>query len=133
MDNLTPGEHRWVGEADHLCANCGVDAGNDEAEKPCIGTGELHLYMTPDGGEWVIAHTQDDAWRAREEQTGEERDDFRDNWWVELKPHDQLEIYVDPDDGVPTDPEDSGARPLTLTAAEWVARRGRGWLCTSER
>lgn len=130
-------EHYWIdidddllSEDSQLCAECGADSG-DDAGGPCPGRAKLHLYVTPDGTEWVIAANEDDAWRVHQEHTGEERDDFSEPWWKKLDPNDQLEIYVDAD-GVPTDPDEDGASPLALSAKEWIERRGRGWLCTTE-
>ncbi len=34
--------------------------------------------------------------------------------------------------GDPATPGDEGVAPHTRTAAEWVASRGRGFLCTTE-
>ena len=138
MGEASAREHRWIdvdddllSEDSQLCAECGTDSAADDAEAPCPGRANLHLYVTPDETEWVIAADEDDAWRVREDHTGEERDDFGETWWKELAPTDMLEIFVDAD-GDPTDPSEDGATTMNLSAAEWIARRGRGWLCTTE-
>jgi len=81
---------------------------------------------------WVIAADVEDAWRVWSEKSGEEREDYEDDWtWEEVPTGDELAIWCDAG-GIPCDPEEDGSELLTKTAAQWVEEHGRGFLCSTE-
>jgi hypothetical protein len=98
---------------------------------PSTEVDELTLFVSSDKTEWVIARDPEDAWTCWEEHTGDTRDDFSDGHWKPVPPNETLSIFVD-SDGAPASPEMDGSEPLELAAEEWIRRRGRGWLCTTE-
>lgn len=82
----------------------------------------LHVFEI--GPDSYIAHDPDDAWTLLEEQTGSKRTD--DEWSDE-------EVYQVPDEKVlKIRIEEDSPEAITLTAAEWCAREGRGFLCSTE-
>lgn len=76
------------------------------------------------GPDTYIAYDADDVWGLLEEQTGLTRDD--DDMEGEeplIVPNDRvLTIRIEEDD----------TNTITLTASEWCAREGRGFLCSTE-
>jgi len=86
---------------------------------------ELHAFTNE--VDILIARDIGDAWQIWQEHTGESDESYRE------------ELYQMPDDapiGIWWDGEKIAelgqGEVLTLTAAEWVAREGRGFLCSTE-
>lgn len=91
---------------------------------------ELHVFTNKT--DWVIAADVDDAWRAWEEHSGEERADYDTEWtWDQLAPTHEITIWCDAE-GDPCEPEEDGSDLITRAAAEWIAAQGRGFLCSTE-
>jgi hypothetical protein len=88
-------------------------------------TDDLHVYT--DGYDYVVASDSAQAEALYCEYYGDEcYREFRRMGDLE-----ELSIRVE-DDGSIAQVGDSDCEPLTLTAAEWVTREGKGWLCTTE-
>ena len=88
---------------------------------------ELALFT--DGTEHIVARDLDDAKAIQRETTGIDRQTQDEcEWDQEL---DDKPIWIWWKDGRASCPCDGGEK-LELTAAEWVAKAGRGWLCSSE-
>lgn len=70
---------------------------------------------------WVVAESPEDAEQAYAETFGDRHDDpeFKLTDWAELDDDELITIMAD-----------KGS--TTLTAAEWVEKCGRGFLCTGE-
>ena len=85
---------------------------------------DLHVFCN--GTDKVIATDIEDAWAAWCETTGESREAYSGETWAwEQMPDDaSLPIMRDPESGDRTKD--------TLTCAEWVAKDGRGFLCSTE-
>jgi len=87
------------------------------------------------GYEWVIARDLEDAIAVLGEHYGETLDDIdeakeRDR----LRPlpmSESISIFCDKR-GNPTSPESDACEEIARTCSEWVAARGRGFLCTTE-
>lgn len=92
----------------------------------------LRAFATPDDCEWVIARGEADAFRVREEHTGEPSDAWSMCFWRELAPDEKLTIWANCETGKVTMVDDPDGGPVTLTCAEWIKRQGRGWLATTE-
>jgi hypothetical protein len=88
---------------------------------------DLHVFG--DDCEWVVAESLEDA-RAVLTELGYVPDDFEETWAQE-DDEAGLAIWCD-GDGEPGEPFATGNAPVTLTYAEWAARCGRGYLCTTE-
>jgi hypothetical protein len=83
----------------------------------------LHVYA--DEYNWIIAHSVDDAWAVALELWGGVMSDYGDRDDFAPLPDDSpLPIWDSeiPGEGV----------QITKTCAEWIAERGRGWLCGTE-
>lgn len=96
---------------------------------------DLHVFS--DHCEWVVAESLEDARAVLSEMgvgvpddSAESRDQFADSWDQEDDSK-ELTIWCD-SYGDPAEPFADGNVPVTLTFAEWAARRGRGYLCTTE-
>lgn len=87
---------------------------------------ELKLWYND--SDYVIAESPEDAWAVLEATMGVKPSDFSPGcapeWEERTKP---LSILID-ETGSLTDSGNS----ITKTPAEWVAEKGRGWLCTTE-
>ena len=86
--------------------------------------------------DWIAADDLDEAWRIYAEYIGYEDDVARARQEIEdgdplvqMADDAIIKIHVDAA-GKMTDDYDS--TPLALTAAEWVAREGKGHLCSTE-
>lgn len=88
----------------------------------------LHCYT--DDCDTVIAESVEDANRAWEAWSGPSGVHDPEAW--DQVPDEQtITIHCDAS-GAPSTPGDGGVGPVTKTAAEWAAGRGRGFLCTTE-
>lgn len=87
------------------------------------------LYVFTAAHDYVIATSPEDAHAAYCEHLVEDEDAFD---WLRLGDDTELTIWCDRDDGSIAAIDDDGAEPVTRTAAEWVERCGRGWLCSTE-
>ncbi len=77
----------------------------------------------------IIAAGIDDAWTVWSEHTGERRQDYEGQ--IEELPMDaEIGIWCDTE-GQPAEPGGDN-RLIKLSAAEWIDRVGRGFLCSSE-
>lgn len=91
---------------------------------------EKKLHVFGDDCEWVIAYDLDDARKVYEEHVGGPvSEDACDGW--EQETDSANTTCRCGDDGRPIAIEDGGADE-TLTNAEWAARLGRGYFCTTE-
>lgn len=84
----------------------------------------MNLKVWSDKFVWLIAESAEDARAVYCETTGEKLDDY-DPKDLEQWPDDKPITIFDSDTN--TGPK------TTLLPAEWIARRGRGFLCTTER
>ena len=92
---------------------------------------ERKLHVFEIGPDTVIAYDVDDAWTVWSEQSGEDRDDYETYDDPVLLPDDKtLSIWCDAD-GI-AEPNGDGADTVERTCAEWIAREGRGFLCSTE-
>lgn len=92
---------------------------------------DLHVFCYRDC-DFVVAHDLEDAWACLEEQTGEGfRGDGGIENWERLPGDRMLTIWCEADGDVAQVDED-GAEPVERTCAEWAARNGRGFLCSTE-
>jgi hypothetical protein len=86
------------------------------------------LHVFGDDCEWVIAYDLEDAQRVYEEYVGAPVTDQADRWSQEPDTGTHA-CNVGPDGK----PDDGGhGESETLTNAEWAARLGRGYFCTTE-
>lgn len=92
-------------------------------------TGERPLHAFEIGPDTYAAYDVADAWAVLKEQTGLEQgdDDVEDDEPTQVPDHKTITIRLEPEDRKPGDPP-----VLTLTAAEWCARDGRGLICSTE-
>jgi hypothetical protein len=87
--------------------------------------------------DYVIAEDVEDAWKVWCECTAEKREDYECECIPgcgcnpeELAPDQEISIWCD-SKGEPDEPG-NGALLLKHTAAFWIAKMGRGFLCSSE-
>lgn len=87
--------------------------------------GALKVYY--DGSSHVIADNPKDATVFLVDHMGESYDDPE---WEEVAPTGRITIAVDGDGKICSVDDDHD--DLTLTAAEWIARQGAGFLCSED-
>lgn len=82
----------------------------------------LHVFVI--GPDTFIARDADDAWALLEEHTGLKRgdDDVGDDEPIRVPDEKVMKIMI----------EEGSPEAITLTAGEWCAREGRGFLCSTE-
>jgi hypothetical protein len=90
----------------------------------------VELRVWTNGNEWVIAPDVAVAAHQWHLQIGDDPEDY-DFTWTALEPTEPLTIWCD-DDGTPGEVDGDGCDRVTLTAAEWVAKIGLGYLASSE-
>lgn len=83
------------------------------------------LHCFTDDCDTVIAESVEDALRAHPATA-----DLDPEMWEPVPDDAPITIHCD-EKGEPAMPGDPGVAPVTKTAAEW-AKRGRGFLCTTE-
>lgn len=85
-------------------------------------TRTLHVYEI--GPESYVAYDENDAWSLLEEMTGMKRtdDDFDGDAPYMVADDRMLWIRLDED----------ASEAAAMTAADWCAREGRGFLCSTE-
>lgn len=100
------------------CTKCGAAWPDDR---------QLHVFEL--GPDHYVAYDVADAWACLTEQTGLKQgdEDVEDDEPVQVPDDRPITIKLEPEDRKEGDPE-----VLTLTAAEWCAREGRGLLCSTE-
>jgi hypothetical protein len=87
---------------------------------------DLHCFT--DDCDTCVASSIEDAEAVMREYGITEHDP---ECWERVEDATEITIHCD-SLGQPAIPGDPGVEPITKTAAEWVASRGRGFLCTSE-
>lgn len=85
-------------------------------------TTDKPLYCFYDGGDYVIAHSPEDASALYAAEYGPHDDD--DCQWEALSPDRMFTASPDEPAGGPM------VNAKRQTIAEWIAERGRGWFCT---
>lgn len=81
----------------------------------------MNMYLI-DGNDWVVASSEADAVSAAEENYGETLEEMSGE-----VPEVEL---LSPDRKVTVQNHNDTGESLTLTCAEWIARDGRGLLCS---
>lgn len=110
-----------------------ASAESDLAAEVLARSGVLAVYHDTSGSgtEWVIAHSREDAAQVYAGEMGEyHEEEYGPQFWHRLPPHESVEIWCDAG-GHPTEPRGDGAQLVKETCTVW-ARRGRGYLCTTE-
>lgn len=87
--------------------------------------GELRVWRND--VEWLIAGDREDLRALWRENTGCTDEEFEEQEFYELPGESKLRIICNEQGEI----DDTG-EPLELTCAEWIAREGRGLLCTTE-
>lgn len=97
---------------------------NSEREAIEMAWSRMPLHVFEIGPDTLIAHDVEDAWRLFERQTGLKRgdDDIGDDEPIQVPDDRPLKIQI----------EEGSPEAVTLTAAEWCQREGRGFLCSTE-
>lgn len=83
----------------------------------------LHLFKLDDTCT-VVARDEDDAWAVWCDSIGEKREDYQGSSWEQV-PDDELVSII-------RDVYAEHHVKDTMTAAEWAAKDGRGFLCSTE-
>lgn len=87
------------------------------------------LHVFGDDCEWVIAESLGDAWKVlREHGYGDPENDCAE--WEQESDTKRMTCRIGVD-GRPANPDEDGGDE-TMTCAEWAARLGRGYFCTTE-
>ena len=82
------------------------------------------LYVFTIGPDTFIAHDAEDAWKLLEEYNGLKRGDDDVGEDLPIRAPDNKIIKIRLEEGRP--------EAESLTAAQWCAREGRGFLCSTE-
>jgi hypothetical protein len=101
---------------------------NEQGTESVVSSGTAPpLHVFSDECEWVIARDEADAKVVWSEHVGEPRCELT---FEQLPDEELLGIWCNPD-GEIDEPHAPGHAVIRRTAAEW-AKRGRGYLCTTE-
>lgn len=95
---------------------------------PIMNAPTLHVFY--DGGaDCVIAASPADAHAVWCKTMGAENSDVE---WEQCADDDTLTVWCGKENGEICEPYGDNAHEVTLTHREWVAREGRGFLCSTE-
>ncbi len=87
---------------------------------------QLHVFS--DDVDWYIARSVQDAMALQRNHGGMREVDQEPETWLQAPDDGPLSIHMD-DTG---NASDGNAPLVTKTCAEWIAEKGRGFLCSTE-
>jgi hypothetical protein len=90
------------------------------------------LHIFEDGADSIVAFSLDDAKAIQRETTGIDVATQEDCDWSEIDGATPINIWWDEAGGHASTPGEGSARLVILSADEWIAKAGRGWLCSTE-
>jgi hypothetical protein len=88
------------------------------------------LRVFTDDTDTFAAVDETDLKAAWVERLGGDEEYFEADTWSEVPPEHPFTVWCE--DGIPGEVDGDGSERLTLTAAEWAARLGRGFLFSTE-